>query len=170
MNTIVIKHEGILSAPHSTDVGLDLRAVGVFAIEDNLSNLMITIDQITKKVFPKVGSYTLPYILSPGRRVALDTGVRCEFPDNVYGEIWPRSGLAFKSGIDVLAGLIDPGYRDTIKVILINHSRMDFMIEDQARIAQLVLKERNFNIVLEPVGVSDSTDRGTKGFGSSGTK
>ena len=54
------------------------------------------------------------------QRKLISTGINIEIPDGFYGRIAPRSGLACKKGIDVLAGVIDSGYRGEIKVLLIN--------------------------------------------------
>ena len=107
--------------------------------------------------------------LVPSNRQAVCTGVCVEIPKGYYGRIAPRSGLALKAGIDVLGGVIDSGYRNEIKVILINLGNKTFVIERGARIAQMVLcpiVKANF----KEVDSLDVTDRGTGGFGSTGVK
>ena len=58
--------------------------------------------------------------LEPFQRKLISTGINIEIPEGFYGRVAPRSGLACKKGIDVMAGVIDSGYRGEIKVLLIN--------------------------------------------------
>lgn len=108
--------------------------------------------------------------IEPGQRVLVSTGIALAIPEGYAGFIQPRSGLAIKNGITCLntPGLIDSGYRDEIKVILINHDPMEtFVINKGDRIAQLVIQKYetvDFPVVEE---LSDS-ERGTGGFGSTG--
>lgn len=105
--------------------------------------------------------------IEPGKRHAVSTQMAVAVPHNHYGRVAPRSGLAFKHGIDVLAGVCDSGYRGEIKVILINFGDTTFRVEKGMRIAQLVLEKISILPVVE-VEELDETDRGEKGFGSSG--
>lgn len=105
--------------------------------------------------------------IHPGERVLVNTGLVCNFPDNIYGLIWPRSGLAVKCGIDVLAGLIDSSYRGEIKVALINHSRFPVNLPAGSKIAQMII-QREVEVEFDFVNTVDTTNRGDKGFGSSG--
>lgn len=98
------------------------------------------------------------------------TGVVIALPLFTEAQIRPRSGLAAKYGLTVLntPGTIDEGYRGEIKVILINHSQQDFLVEKGMKIAQMVIAP-----VLRPVieiseGAIEETDRGQNGFGSTG--
>ena len=100
-------------------------------------------------------------------RVAVSTGLSIRVPEGTYGRIAPRSGLAYKYGIDVLAGVIDEDYRGEVKVILYNTSERDFIIKKGDRIAQLVLEKivtPDVALVLE----LEDTSRGAGGFGSTG--
>jgi dUTP pyrophosphatase len=63
---------------------------------------------------------TETYELKPGERHLYKTGLATAMPDGVYGRIAPRSGLAYKNGIDVMAGVIDSDYRNEIGVVLVN--------------------------------------------------
>lgn len=106
-------------------------------------------------------------VVAPGERAVVDTGVAIEIcQKDVYARVAPRSGLAVKNGIDVLAGVIDSDYRDSIKVVLINHGKENFSIMSGNRIAQLVFE----SIVLPKLVEGELTDtvRGTGGFGSTG--
>ena len=100
-------------------------------------------------------------------RALVPTGLRIALPSGTVGLIWPRSGLAVKSGIDSGAGVIDSGYRGEVKVLLFNHSDSDFKIEPGDRIAQLLaVKHQTLNFVsVEKIGESD---RGEGGFGHTG--
>ena len=65
--------------------------------------------------------YTIEhYELKPGERHLYKTGISTAMPNNIYGRIAPRSGYAYKNGIDVMAGVIDPDYRGEIGVLLVN--------------------------------------------------
>jgi len=90
-----------------------------------------------------------------------------QIPKGYVGLIWPRSGMAYKYGIDVFAGVIDSGYRGDIGVILYNSQYTDYSIEKGDRIAQLVLqKVEDFELV--EVSDLNNTDRNESGFGSTG--
>lgn len=105
--------------------------------------------------------------LLPGEIGLINTGLVCNFPDNIYGLIWPRSGLAVKNGIDVMAGLIDSSYRGEIKVALINHSNETVVLPAGSKIAQMII-QREVEVEFDFVNTIDTTSRGDKGFGSSG--
>ena len=108
--------------------------------------------------------------LAPGERALIPTGIAIAIPIGYAGFVQPRSGLAIKNGIGVLnsPGLIDSGYRDELKVILINTDKTEtFEIKKGDRIAQLVIQKYetvNWNIVDD----LEDSDRGTGGFGSTG--
>lgn len=106
--------------------------------------------------------------LDPGERALVNTGLVCNFPDGIYGLIWPRSGLAVKNGIDVLAGLIDSSYRGEIKVALINHSDLPITLPVGSKIAQMII-QREVEVEFDFVNSVHETERGDKGFGSSGS-
>ena len=107
-------------------------------------------------------------VIPPGCRAMIGTGVCLELPEGYYGRVAPRSGLAHKHGIDVLAGVVDSGYRGEIKVILLNTDRdEEFRVEPGDRIAQMIV-ERHYNFDLVEVEDLTSTPRGRGGFGSTG--
>jgi dUTP pyrophosphatase len=102
-----------------------------------------------------------------GGRVAVRTGLAAEIPAGFYGRVAPRSGLAVRYGLDVLAGVIDADYRGEILCALVNHGGEPFEVEAGARIAQLVVE----SIALPaPAWAEDleETERGAGGFGSTG--
>lgn len=106
-------------------------------------------------------------VIAEHQRKTVDTGVALEIPDGYVGLIWPRSGLAVKQGIDVLAGVIDSGYRGEIKVCLLNTGRDNVTIEPGDRIAQILIQPVS-QMEMVTVDTLSDTDRGEGGFGSSG--
>lgn len=110
-------------------------------------------------------------VLQAGKRVAVKTGLAIEIPKGYELQIRPRSGLAINHGISVLntPGTIDCDYRGEIMVILINHSQEDFHIHKHDRIAQAVLNIAP-QATLKEVQTLSQSERGEKGFGSSGIK
>lgn len=104
--------------------------------------------------------------LWPSEQALISTGIACAIPVGYCGQIWPRSGLAVKRGIDRRAGLIDEDYRGEVKVLLRNDGEKAVEILEGERIAQLV--------VVPYMGYSYEVDelppsaRGTGGFGSTG--
>lgn len=101
-----------------------------------------------------------------GRR-AVRTGLAVAIPRGFYGRVAPRSGLAMKHGLDVLAGVIDGDYRGEIMCALINHGEEPFRVETGTRVAQLVIEA-----IATPGAVwsedLQETERGRGGFGSTG--
>jgi len=121
---------------------------------------------------PKSAGYDLystdGYVVLPGHRVVVSTGISIQCPSGTYGRIAPRSGLAVKHGLDVLAGVIDPDYTGEIKVVLVNTDmRVPFFIKPGYRIAQLILESFVEADVVE-VACMHETTRGDQGFGSTG--
>ncbi len=103
----------------------------------------------------------------PGERQVIPTGLAWQFPSGYCGQIWPRSGLAVRQGIDVLAGLIDNDYRGEVGVVLINHGNDVFRVKKGDRIAQMVLVAPGI-FTPELSEVLDETERGAGGYGSTG--
>lgn len=139
---------------------------------------------------PKNAGYDLYAIedaeIKPLERKLLRTGIKMEIPDGYYGRIAPRSGLALKNGIDVLAGVIDSNYRNEVGVVLINFEARSwlanllktlhistqlfgeegtFKIKAGDRIAQIIF-EKCYNADITE-GKLDETAR-VGGFGSTG--
>ena len=109
--------------------------------------------------------------IKPGSTVIIPTGIAVSIPKNFEIQIRPRSGLAAKSQISVLntPGTIDADYRGELKVILINLGAKSFLVENGARIAQMVLCPI-IKANLKEVKTLEDTKRGSGGFGSTGTK
>ena len=108
--------------------------------------------------------------LLPGMRTAVPTGLHLSMPPTMEAQIRPRSGLALKQGVTVVnaPGTIDSDYRGEIKILLINLGQEPVEITDGMRIAQMVLAP-----ILRPEithrNTLDETERGSGGFGSTGT-
>jgi dUTP pyrophosphatase len=100
-------------------------------------------------------------------RALIHTGLAVAIPHGFYGRVAPRSGLAIKHGLDVLAGVIDSDYRGEILCALVNHGAEQVWIEAGMRVAQLVIESI---ATPEPVWSEDlsGTERGGGGFGSTG--
>ena len=110
-----------------------------------------------------------PIIIKSGEVQIIPTGIAIALHAGMEAQIRPRSGLAAKHGITVLnsPGTIDADYRGEIKAILINHGKEDFTITQGMRIAQMVIAKYE-HINFEEVTSLDETQRGEKGFGSTG--
>ena len=108
--------------------------------------------------------------ISPGGRVSVGTGLAVAIPDGLAGLVLPRSGLALKHGISLVntPGLIDPGYRGEVRVLLHNTDRTsEFKLAAGDRVAQLILVPIAHASPLESDSL-DSSVRGSGGFGSTG--
>jgi dUTP pyrophosphatase len=107
--------------------------------------------------------------IASGEWRLVGTGLFLEIPDGYMGMVCPRSGLAVKHGVTVLngPGILDSDFRGEVKVVLINHSRQDFLIKKGDRIAQLVFSPVTQATLVHKETLS-STSRGSGGFGSTG--
>ena len=110
-----------------------------------------------------------PIVLKPLERTLVPTGLFIELPIGHEAQIRPRSGLAFKNGITVLntPGTIDADYRGEIKIILVNLSNDEFVINHGERICQMVIAKHE-TVAWEPVEILEKTKRGAGGFGHTG--
>ncbi len=106
------------------------------------------------------------WTLQPGETVAIPTGLALGFPADFGGLVEDRSGLALR-GLTTLAGVIDPGYRGEIKVVLTNLAPIPHTVFAGDRIAQLRLVRR-VEATFQEVSSLDETMRGSGGFGSTG--
>ena len=116
--------------------------------------------------------YSIETALIPsGEAKLIRTGLQIELPKGTEAQIRPRSGLALKYSVTVLnsPGTIDEGYRGEIGVIIINHGKETFIVEKSMRIAQMVIQTVPV-VQLTEVNELSQSERGTSGFGSSGTK
>ncbi len=110
-----------------------------------------------------------PFVLQPGARAAIPTGLAIALPGGFEAQVRPRSGLALKNGVTALnsPGTIDADYRGEIKVILINHGAETVTIRRGDRIAQMVIAPVTRASWAETDSL-DETARGAGGFGSTG--
>ena len=110
-----------------------------------------------------------PVTLRPGDRHAVPTGLAMAIPPGYEGQVRPRSGLAFRSGVTCLnsPGTVDADYRGEVKVILINHGPEAFVVRRGDRIAQLLISPVVQATWREAESL-DETARGAGGFGSTG--
>jgi dUTP pyrophosphatase len=128
------------SAQHEGDAGLDLYAASDVTLEPR------------------------------GGRALVPTGIAIAIPAGCAGFVQPRSGLALRHGVTVVntPGLVDAGYRDEIRVLLVNLDPADaFKVSRGDRIAQLVI-QRFETVEWSEVGDLDETERGLGGWGSTG--
>ena len=107
--------------------------------------------------------------LKPGESCLVPTGLSVAFPKEYEIQIRPRSGLAAKNNISVLntPGTIDSDYRGELKIILFNHSNENFIINNNDRVAQMVLTPI-VKMELEEINELPNSNRGDGGFGSTG--
>ena len=112
-----------------------------------------------------------PITLHPMERTLVPTGIRIELPEGYEAQVRPRSGLALKHGITVLntPGTIDSDYRGELKVLLVNLSSDDFVVNAGERVAQMVIA-RHETATWDEVEVLDETERGEGGYGHTGVK
>ena len=110
-----------------------------------------------------------PIIIKPLQRLVVNTGLFISLEPGYEAQIRPRSGLALNKGITVInsPGTIDADYRGEIGVILINLSDSSFEINSGDRIAQMIIAKHE-TISWRVVEKLDKSDRGNKGFGSTG--
>jgi len=108
-----------------------------------------------------------PISLGSGQRGIARTGLSVAIPEGYYGRVAPRSGLARKQGLDVLAGVIDADYRGEIGCLLINTGAETIELPAQSKICQLIIEK-----IITPGAVwaddLSETARGSGGFGSTG--
>lgn len=109
--------------------------------------------------------------IHPMERRLIGTGLYLALPAGYEAQVRPRSGLALKHGLTVLntPGTVDSDYRGEIKVLLVNLSNEDFVVNDGERIAQMVIA-RHDTAMFVSVEELDKTERGAGGYGHTGVK
>ena len=107
------------------------------------------------------------YIIFPGCRKLISTGLKVKLPPNCYGRIAPRSGLALNHGIDIGAGVVDPDYTGELKVLLFNLGLKPFKVHVGDRVAQLICERFEVPKTLQ-VSKFETTERNENSFGSTG--
>lgn len=110
-------------------------------------------------------------IIESQKTVLIGTGIAVELPSGTFGAIFARSGLSTKRGLAPAnkVGIVDSPYRGEVMVALHNHSELPCEISNGERIAQMVVMPY-VNVSLELTNELSDTERGTSGFGSTGTK
>ncbi|GAB1473989.1 dUTP diphosphatase [Bacteroidota bacterium] len=110
-------------------------------------------------------------VIKPLERVLVPTGLHIQLPEGYEAQIRPRSGLAIKHGIGIVnaPGTIDADYRGEIKIILVNLSNEEFVLNPGERVAQMVIAKYEKATLID-VPALDESARGEGGFGSTGRK
>jgi dUTP pyrophosphatase len=138
----------------------------------DLSFISDEVEQLYKK-YPTDAGYDIiaseQVLIEPWSRAPISTGLKLAIPIGYYGMVCSRSGLAFKNGIQVGAGIIDSTYRGEVKCLLFNLSNDYFTVYKGDRIAQLIIIPL-FQGKIKRTATLPETDRGTKGFGSTGIR
>lgn len=148
----------------------------------NNNNLKVNVINQSKHVLPSYqtalsagmdlrANLEAPVTLKPLQRALLPTGLFIELPEGYEAQIRPRSGLAYKFGISIVnsPGTIDADYRGEIKVLLVNLSDQEFIVEDGERIAQMVVAKHE-RVEWSEANTLSETERGAGGYGSTGIK
>ena len=112
--------------------------------------------------FHTIESVTIP----PGYRALLKTGIAMSMPAGYVGLIWPRSKLAAKMGIDVLAGVVDSDYRGEIMISLLNTGFDPVEIKAGDKVAQMIIQRHYSDMKINIVDDLDKTMRGVAGVNS----
>ena len=107
--------------------------------------------------------------IPPQGKALCSTDLRIILPPGTYGRIAPRSGLAWRNQLVVGGGVVDPDFQGNVKVVLFNLGDEGIRIKKGQRIAQLICEKASFPEVEEVLATKDSSVRGARGFGSSGS-
>jgi dUTP pyrophosphatase len=105
--------------------------------------------------------------LAVGERAQIKTGIALAIPHGYVGLIWDKSGLSHKTGLKVLGGVIDAGYRGEVLVGMVNVGRDPHTFTIGDKVAQMLIQKVEQSVLVE-VKVLDETTRGIGGFGSTG--
>jgi len=106
--------------------------------------------------------------IAPGEKAAIKTGLKLAIPEGYAGFVWDKSGLAVKSHLKTMAGVIDSNYRGELIIVLTNLGKEIYHVEKGSKVAQLIITPIATPEIIEGE-VADETERGEGGFGSSGT-
>jgi len=110
--------------------------------------------------------YALDNVLIPSQgQKLIRTGIAIGIPQGTYARIAPRSGLAYKESIGICGGVIDADYTGEVKVIMMNHGKKSYQVQEEDRIAQMIIEKIDMSGMME-VDNLQITDWGNKGFGS----
>ena len=155
---------------HTASINIEIMPIQIFVINRSHHPLPQYATPLSAGMDLRANLDT-PLTIQPGQRLLVPTGLFIALPDGYEAQIRPRSGLAIKQGITVLnsPGTIDADYRGEINIILINLSDKPFTIEDGERVAQMVIARHDRAEWIETTTL-DETQRGSGGFGHTGTK
>jgi dUTP pyrophosphatase len=106
--------------------------------------------------------------IAPGEKAAIKTGLKLAIPEGYAGFVWDKSGLAVKNHLKTMAGVIDSNYRGELIIVLTNLGKEIYHVEKGSKVAQLIITPIATPEITEGE-VTDKTERGEGGFGSSGT-
>jgi len=110
--------------------------------------------------------YALEAVLIPAQGQKLvGTGIVIGIPQGTYARIAPRSGLAYQKTIGIGGGVIDADYTGEVKVIMMNHGKKSYQVQEGDRIAQMIIEKLEMSDMME-VDNLQITDQGNKEFGS----
>lgn len=105
--------------------------------------------------------------IQPGERISIPTGLKMEIPYGYVGFIWDKSGLSHKFGLKTFGGVVDAGYRGEVMVGIMNLGTEPYTFEKNHKVAQISIQRRE-EVQIEEVEELSDSQRGEKGFGSSG--
>jgi len=115
--------------------------------------------------------YALEHVeIKPGERKMIPTGLSFEIPEGYAMLFWDKSGLAKDFGLHKMAGVIDPGFRGEVGVVIINHGNKTHVFEKHDKIAQALVQKVEQAEFEEVESLSEGTSRGDGGWGSTGHK
>ena len=106
-------------------------------------------------------------IVSPGKRVAIRTGISIEIPEGYAGLVWDKSGIAIKEGLTTIGGVIDSTYRGELLIGIVNIGTTEYVFDKGHKVAHLLIQKIELVDIIEAESLSD-TARGESGFGSTG--
>ncbi|HEY4512943.1 MAG TPA: dUTP diphosphatase [Candidatus Paceibacterota bacterium] len=117
-----------------------------------------------------VDFYTVEEVIfPPGEQMRVHTGIAVEVPEGYVGVIWDKSSISFNTGLKVMGGVIDSGYRGEIIMNFLNTSEKEVIIEEGYKVAQMIIQKFEHCEIMEVKEVSD-TARGEGREGSTGMK
>lgn len=151
MKSIKYKAPYELKKGYKSDSGVDVKIKEIDLIDEKLKD---------KK-------WVDPYIILPNQTIHAQTGVYLELPEDYECQVRPKSGIS-KQGLLVHFGTIDSGFRGEITVAVTNVTNKSIKLEKSQKIAQLVIKKKDEVKLIRADEINLDTDRGAKGYGSTG--
>ncbi|PIN73897.1 dUTP diphosphatase [Candidatus Woesearchaeota archaeon CG10_big_fil_rev_8_21_14_0_10_45_16] len=105
--------------------------------------------------------------VKPQQRYLVSTGISMAIPHGYVGLIWDKSGIAAKTGLKTMGGVVDSSYRGEVKIIVHNLSQESYLVEKGKKVAQMLIQPVEQRAIVE-VDLLEETQRGDGGFGSTG--